>query len=200
MPVTLNEPLSGLQKFGEMLMASDELLRRASVTKDPIKRHALAMISGFTGLHVTKIRKRKPFNPMLGETYEFVNDKFRLICEKVTHIPEQVVCFHQEGEKYTVNAYNRAMKPAFKFNGGKGMVEIMQTGAQNIHLKNTGEHISVSKPKILAKNLIWGGLYVDAEGKVESVCHETGSKGTLEFFEKKSNIKNSYLTGKVFDA
>ena len=68
-------------------MASDDLLRKAAVTKDPVKRHALAMISAFTGLHVTKIRKRKPFNPMLGETYELVNDNFRLISEKVTHIP-----------------------------------------------------------------------------------------------------------------
>ena len=45
MPVTLNEPLSGLQKMGEMYIASDELLRRAALTKDPNKRHALAMIS-----------------------------------------------------------------------------------------------------------------------------------------------------------
>ena len=80
------------------------------------------------------------------------------------------------------------------------MVRILQSGANNIHFKNTGEHISITRPTILTKNLIWGGIYVDAEGKVESLCHETGSKCDLEFFEKKSNTKNSYLSGKVFDA
>jgi hypothetical protein len=34
-----------------------------------------------------KNRKRKPFNEMLGETYEMVCDDFRFICEKVAHQP-----------------------------------------------------------------------------------------------------------------
>jgi len=34
-----------------------------------------------------KYRKKKPFNPMLGETFEFVTDKVRYISEKVMHQP-----------------------------------------------------------------------------------------------------------------
>lgn len=73
------------------------------------------------------------------------------------------------------------------------MVEIYQRGAVNIYIKTTNEHISVTKPRILAKNLIWGGLFVDCDGKVESLNHETGSRIELEFIEKKSNTKNSSL-------
>lgn len=88
MPVSLNEPISGLQRLAEAILMGDDLLTRASVAQDPFKRHALAMISCFTGFVVTKIRKRKPFNPMLGETFEFVTDKLKFIAEKVTHNPE----------------------------------------------------------------------------------------------------------------
>lgn len=79
------------------------------------------------------------------------------------------------------------------------MVEIYQQGAVNIHIKTTNEHISVTKPRVLAKNLIWGGLFVDIDGKVESLNHETGSRIELEFIEKKSNTKNSCLQGKAYN-
>mmetsp|Transcript_41757 Transcript_41757/g.40109 ORF Transcript_41757/g.40109 Transcript_41757/m.40109 type:complete len:81 (-) Transcript_41757:372-614(-) len=29
----------------------------------------------------------KPFNPLLGETYEYVTDKFEFLCEQVSHHP-----------------------------------------------------------------------------------------------------------------
>lgn len=45
------------------------------------------MVGLATAFSTTKYRKKKPFNPMLGETYEFVSDKFRYITEKVQHIP-----------------------------------------------------------------------------------------------------------------
>lgn len=35
-----------------------------------------------------KIRKRKPFNPMLGETFEMVTDDYKFMIEKVMHVPE----------------------------------------------------------------------------------------------------------------
>jgi hypothetical protein len=34
-----------------------------------------------------KLRKRKPFNPMLGETYELVTENYRFLAEKVQHTP-----------------------------------------------------------------------------------------------------------------
>lgn len=47
-------------------------------------RLGLALVSF---LSTSKLRKRKPFNPMLGETYELVTDKFRYIAEKTGHVP-----------------------------------------------------------------------------------------------------------------
>ncbi len=34
----------------------------------------------------------KPFNPLLGETYELVTDKFRFFSESVSHHPPVISC------------------------------------------------------------------------------------------------------------
>ena len=43
----------------------------------------LTWIAGFTGSNTLKTRTKKPFNPMLGETFELVTENFRYIAEKV---------------------------------------------------------------------------------------------------------------------
>ena len=88
MPVSLNEPVSGLQRLAEAIIAGNKLLSKAAHMEDPFRRHACAMISCYAGYVITKVRQRKPFNPMLGETYEFVSDEFRFIGEKVAHNPD----------------------------------------------------------------------------------------------------------------
>lgn len=83
LPVILNEPLSALQKNCEMLCLGHELYDKAAVEDDPVRRIVLAACGNTTLFATTKVRNRKPFNPMLGETYEMVTDKFRFVAEKV---------------------------------------------------------------------------------------------------------------------
>jgi hypothetical protein len=55
--------------------------------EDPVRRIALLTTAIIASFHECKIRKRKPFNPMLGETYEIVTDDLRFISEKCQHNP-----------------------------------------------------------------------------------------------------------------
>mmetsp|Transcript_8283 Transcript_8283/g.13853 ORF Transcript_8283/g.13853 Transcript_8283/m.13853 type:complete len:207 (+) Transcript_8283:2072-2692(+) len=144
-----------------------------------------------------KMRKRKPFNPMLGETYELVTDKFRLICEKVMHTPKQIVTFELEGANYLVKGFNRPL-PKFRLNGGRGMMEIAQGGTFDIYFKKYDEWISVAKPKILAKNLIIGSLYIELEGQGLAVSNKGAH--TFKFgFHPKSSGKQSSVSGVALD-
>ena len=103
-----------------------------------------------------------------------------------------------EGKNYVLNSHN-IPKPKFGFNGGKGSVSVIPHGVFDIYFKNLDEHISVSKPNIHVKNLIWGGLYVDIDGCVECVNHKTKENVKIYFTEKKDN-KNSFLEGYGFDS
>lgn len=58
-----------------------DILDKAATLKDPIKR--LAYVAGFSATYLTNVEKAntKPFNPMLGETYELVRPNFKFLAE-----------------------------------------------------------------------------------------------------------------------
>jgi hypothetical protein len=85
LPVILNEPVSALQRFGEVMCSVSPLFERASHEQDPSKRLALTVTAFLAGFQSMKFRRRKPFNPMLGETFELVTENFRFVAEKIEH-------------------------------------------------------------------------------------------------------------------
>ena len=89
MPVTLNEPLGVLQRMCEQLEYS-ELLDAASKEPDPVERLALLAAFAVSGYGSSFWRTHKPFNPLLGETFECIREdkNFRYIAEQVCiHFP-----------------------------------------------------------------------------------------------------------------
>lgn len=80
MPIQLNEPISMLQKTAESMHYS-QVMDKAMAEKNDIKR--LTMIACFVLTQYADVigRTRKPFNPILGETYELVTPNFRFISE-----------------------------------------------------------------------------------------------------------------------
>ena len=85
MPVTMNEPLSALQRLCEELQYA-ELLNEANDLEDPYDRMvqvAAFAVSAYSG---TQHRAgNKPFNPILGETYECIREDkgFKFVAEQV---------------------------------------------------------------------------------------------------------------------
>lgn len=79
-PVSLNEPLSGLQSMAESLQYT-ELLDQAAKMSDSSERLLYVTVFAITTYSKYKYRSsRKPFNPMLGETYELVRpDKGQVV-------------------------------------------------------------------------------------------------------------------------
>lgn len=89
MPVNFNEPLSMLQRVTEDFEYAD-LLHRAAKTSDPCEQ--LTYIAAFCVSHYanSSIRIGKPFNPLLGETYECDRSQdlgWRSVTEQVSHHP-----------------------------------------------------------------------------------------------------------------
>lgn len=82
MPVVFNEPLSFLQRMTEYMEYS-RLLRIAAEQGDPVDRMKYVAAFAVSALASNWDRLGKPFNPMLGETYEYQNSDFRVVCEQV---------------------------------------------------------------------------------------------------------------------
>ncbi|KAK7939271.1 hypothetical protein WMY93_002597 [Mugilogobius chulae] len=102
MPVELNEPLNTLQRMCEELEYS-ELLDKAAETQDPFERMVLVAAFAVSGYSSTYYRAgSKPFNPLLGETYECIREDkgFCFFSEQVSHHPPVSAC-HCESKNFT---------------------------------------------------------------------------------------------------
>ena len=89
MPVTLNEPLSTLQRLCEELEYS-ELIEKAVKSETALERLQWVVAFSISSYGSCNARaSHKPFNPLLGETFECVRDDkgFRFISEQVSHHP-----------------------------------------------------------------------------------------------------------------
>ena len=95
MPVILNEPLNGLQRLCEELEYSDLLDRAASFPAGSAERALWVAVFAVSSYASSVHRaERKPFNPMLGETFELdcPTRQFRFVSEKVSHRPLVLAC------------------------------------------------------------------------------------------------------------
>ncbi|XP_026525587.1 oxysterol-binding protein-related protein 7 isoform X4 [Notechis scutatus] len=162
MPVQLNEPLNMLQRLCEELEYT-ALLDAASCSLDPCER--LLCIAAFAVSAYASTYYRagsKPFNPVLGETYECVRpDKgFRFLSEQVSHHPPISAC-HAESENFI---FWQDMKWKNKF-WGKSL-EIIPVGTVNVQLPRFGDHYEWNKVTSCIHNILSGQRWIEHYGEV----------------------------------
>lgn len=160
MPIWLNEPISMLQKIAE-ITSFHKLMDRAVAEKDPVKRTAFVaifLISQYTEVY---LRTRKPFNPLLGETYEVVTPDFRFVAEQVSHHPP-VSAFFFDGPGYQMSG-DTVVNSFFKGTS----LEFRAVGLHHVILTETNEQLLFKRPDNSANNLLMGNLYVDVHGELE---------------------------------
>ena len=91
-----------------------DLLDNAVAQTDSLKRLAYVAAYVITNLTCLEKNSTKPFNPLLGETFELVTPKFRFLAEQVSHHPPITALDCQGKSGYRVWSCNRAKT---KFNG-----------------------------------------------------------------------------------
>jgi hypothetical protein len=101
LPVYFNEPLSALQKTAEDLEYSELLDAAAALPPGSVDRLLLVAAFAASAYSSTLGRTAKPFNPLLGETYELVRPEkgWRFLAEKVSHHPT-VIAARAEGRAW----------------------------------------------------------------------------------------------------
>ncbi|KAL2045150.1 hypothetical protein N7G274_002231 [Stereocaulon virgatum] len=183
MPVSANEPLSLLQRVSESLEYSTLLDEAASQNKS--NNEVLIYVTAFAISQLSSARVkersiRKPFNPMLGETFELVREDrgFRFIAEKVSHRPVRMAC-QAESEKWTIS---HSALPTQKFWGKSA--ELITEGKFRITLYPSGDRFSWTPATNFLRNIIAGEKYVEPVGTMLVVNESTGEKATVTFKAK----------------
>ncbi|KFO34920.1 Oxysterol-binding protein-related protein 7 [Fukomys damarensis] len=103
----------------------------------------------------------KPFNPVLGETYECERPDrgFRFISEQVSHHPPISAC-HAESENFV---FWQDMKWKNKF-WGKSL-EIVPVGTVNVSLPRFGDHFEWNKVTSCIHNILSGQRWIEHYGE-----------------------------------
>lgn len=162
MPVQLNEPINTLQRLCEELEYS-ELLDTANQTEDPYQRMVYVATFAISAYASSYYRAgSKPFNPVLGETYECDRpDKgFRFIAEQVSHHPPVSAC-HSDSRNF---CFWQEVRWKNKF-WGKSM-EIVPMGTTHVTLPAFGDHYEWNKVTSCIHNILSGQRWIEHYGEM----------------------------------
>jgi len=190
MPVTLNEPISMLQRLCEEMEYS-ELVEKARSSETPLERMqwvAAFAVSAYGSCNTRA--SHKPFNPLLGETYECVREDkaFKFISEQVSHHPP-ISAAQCNGQGWV---WSQWVQIRSKF-WGKSM-EFQPEGQVSLTIDrpggSPGETYVWNKVTSCIHNLLGAERWVDLYGESIVECSQTGLTARIQF------VKASYWSNK----
>lgn len=184
LPVYFNEPLSFLQRLAEDVEYS-RLLDAAAAASGADRA---ALVAAFVISHYssTADRASKPFNPLLGETYDLViPGRLCLVAEQVAHHPP-TSAIHVRGSGWT---YHTAHEIRNKFKGNT--LEVWPEGAVHVHFDD-GEHFVYDQAHTNVHNIILGELWLDNVGTI--VIREVSKAAIVATVKMK---KTAFLFGEA---
>ncbi|CAK7202994.1 Oxysterol-binding protein 3 [Sporothrix eucalyptigena] len=190
MPVSANEPTSLLQRVAEQVEYA-QLLNEAAAKSRPEERllYVTAFaVSQFSGGRAKERAIRKPFNPLLGETFELLRTEkempgggMRVLVEKVSHRPVRIA-IQADAPSWS---FAQAAAPSQKFWGKSA--EIITEGRVRVVLRLLGgaeEHYSWALATVFLRNVVMGEKYVEPVGTMNVVNDTTGAHAAVEFRSK----------------
>eukprot|EP00210_Caulerpa_lentillifera_P002456 g2354.t1 len=201
MPATINEPLSALQRLVEDF-EHVSFLRRAAFCTCPNER--LLYITAFvlSSYNAGLLRDCKPFNPLLGETFEWSNDHIQFLGEQVSHHPP-VSCFTVRGfDAYgsgeLIYEVHGELELRSKFWGTT--INVLPTGRMELFLATTNERFVWNKACISIHNVILGQLWLDFHGEILIRNLTNGGHAKLRLAKARGpQLDRGNLEGKIID-
>ncbi|GAM27844.1 hypothetical protein SAMD00019534_110200 [Acytostelium subglobosum LB1] len=175
LPVYFFEPLTVLQSQCEPLRFIN-LIEKACELENSLDR--MVHVAAFNiALFSSYVRTAKPFNPVLGETYEYVpkDGKYRTVCEQVSHHPPIGIA-ETSSDRFTLQQESHITT---KFWGNS--VDIFSLGNNHLHLHQYNDHFSWKVPSSCCHNIIFGKIWVEHHGQMTIVNNTTGEKAVLNF-------------------
>ncbi|CDW57004.1 oxysterol binding protein [Trichuris trichiura] len=190
MPVNFNEPLSMLQRLTEDLEYS-QVVDRAAQCGDVCEQMCYVAAFTVSSYATTVTRTGKPFNPLLGETYECdrTDDMgWRSVSEQVSHHPP-AAALYAESERWKLS----------KFRGK--YLSIIPMGYSHLEFTESGNYYVWRKVTTVVHNIIVGKLWIDNYGEMTIEEKKHGIKCHLKYIPYSYFSKDTprRVTGVVTD-
>ncbi|CAK9436162.1 uncharacterized protein LODBEIA_P07200 [Lodderomyces beijingensis] len=207
LPVSFNEPTSLLQRLAEDIEYND-LINTAARYDDSTLRLIYIATFAATEYSSTIDRIAKPFNPLLGETFEYArtDQNYRLFVEQVSHHPPISAC-HATSPKwdyYGENAVDSKFSGRsfdFKHLGKMFCVVRPDNGVKDQRGNIVAEELySWKKVNTAVVGIMIGNPTVDNYGKMIVTNHTTGDTITVDMKQRGWRASSAYqLSGQALD-
>ncbi|MDP2437360.1 MAG: OSBP family protein, partial [archaeon] len=172
MPISVHEPTSFLQRMAETLQYH-HLLEAAGSTTDPVRQCMLTAVFAVVA-YSCNVRTQKPFNPYLGETYQYDDGNVRFFAEQVSHHPPIGACV-LDASQFT---FFQDMCVQTKFGGNN--LDVTPSGEWHVVFKNNGNHFTWKGQKTVVNSIIIGTMWIDCFGETEVISVKTGEKAKIK--------------------
>lgn len=207
LPVSFNEPTSLLQRLAEDIEYCP-LLDTAATLEDSALR--IIYVASFAASEYASTigRIAKPFNPLLGETFEYSrpDQNYRLFVEQVSHHPPISACCAQspKWDYYGENAVDskfRGRSFDFKHLGKMFCVIRPDNGVVDKNNNVVSEELySWKKVNTSVVGIMLGNPTVDNFGKMEVTNHTTGDVIIVDLKQRGWRDSSAYqLSGQSVD-
>jgi hypothetical protein len=198
LPVRIFETRSMIERILDWWSYTPVYLSPSAQLKDPIERMKSVIAFAFAGLHVST-SQLKPFNPLLGETFEACfPDGTQVYCEHTSHHPP-ISNFYLVGRGYKF--YGRYEYVA-KGNATYNVISLQQEGPSIVQYDD-GQKIIFSLPggklsgMLMGDRLIkWHGnmRFEDAKNRIRAIVKLGAGKKSGMFSKKRTDL----IEGKLY--
>lgn len=202
LPVSFNEPSSLLQRLAEDVEYSSILTEAAKFSDSTLR---MLYVAAFTisPYASTVNRIAKPFNPLLGETFEYANaqENYRFFTEQVSHHPP-ISATWAESTKWD---YYGESNVDTKFNGRAFIIKHLGRWFCNIRPDNDTngvkeEKYTWGKPQSTVIGILVGKPELDNSGEMKIQNVTTGDYCIINFKARGWTAVGAYeVRGEVFN-
>lgn len=197
LPVRIFEPRSTGERLMDRFSFATKFLSEAGRSTDPVERLKLTMAFALSGLYLGT-RQEKPFNPLLGETFQgFFSDGTEVYVEHTAHNPP-TDHFDIIGRNFRLYGHY-ALDGGFSWNNLVGEFK----GKTTVQFYN-GQVISFSQPKFILGGIMTGDRTLNWEGELDfkdntglSACIRIGDDKHKWAIKRKSMKKDNFV-GKIW--
>nr|XP_015100315.1 oxysterol-binding protein-related protein 5 isoform X4 [Vicugna pacos]XP_031546906.1 oxysterol-binding protein-related protein 5 isoform X4 [Vicugna pacos] len=182
LPTFVLEPRSFLNKLSDYYCHAD-LLSRAALEEDAYSRIKHVLRWYLSGFYKKPKGIRKPYNPILGETFRCcwfhprTNSHTFYIAEQVSHHPP-VSAFHVSNRKdgFCISGSITA-KSRFYGNSLSALLD----GKATLTFLNRAEDYTLTMPYAHCKGILYGTMTLELGGRVTIECEKNHLRAELEF-------------------
>lgn len=200
LPTFILEPRSLLEKLGDICI-HPEILAAIPKAATPQERIVAVCRWYMSAFHKRPRGVKKPFNPVLGESYHglFTSadgaSKVVWRSEQVSHHPPVSAFFATTSAKDVVLQGTFAPKSRFLGNSAASIGE----GGFELYLPGIEEVYAITWPTVYVRGLVFGTLLMELGGPINIRCPKSGFHCDLEFIVKGyfSGTRNA-VSGSIF--